>query len=199
MTPLRGWIKWLFLLCFAGMVAACDLSDKIDRPQRQGDELVVKVPEADIPEEPRNELPAPVQAKLGEIKATLKQNSIRALVRLAQKEPDFRSNFGDLSHYDHWYILKRMGLDVIEKTEEVLEQPYGVKDFGAEKYYIWPELATHSPEDLDFSRLTFTERATMAKLLGEQGVERVKAGESYPGFRLAIREDGSWAYLLQDN
>ncbi len=182
-------------------LAGCDLSGKLEdsAPSAEGPGPEVSVPEASPPDAAVETLPPAVQAKLDLIRETLKTGSIRSLVRLANQEPDFRSNFGNLNHYDHWYILKRMGLDVIEKTEQVLNQPYGVKDFGAEKYYIWPELAARPPEDLVYSRLTFQERAALLELVSEAGIERVKGGEPYPGFRLAIREDGSWAYLLQDN
>lgn len=183
----------------AGTLTACDLSDHLDDSMKRSEETVINIPEAVTVESPAAVLPLPVQQKLDLIKQTLDENSIRALVRLAEQEPDFQSNFGGLSHYDHWYIQKRAGLDPIEKTREILEQPYGVKDFGAYKYYIWPELATRPTEDLDFSRLTFQERATLTELIGEAGLERIRNGEAYPGFRLAIREDGSWAYLLQDN
>ena len=144
-------------------------------------------------------LPPAVQEKLDLIRETLEQDSIRALVRLAEQEPDFKSNYGGLNHYDHWYIMKRAGLDPIEKTLIILDEPYGIKDFGVHKFYIWPEMATRPLDELKLNRLSFEDRATLARLVSEDGIKRLEDGEPYPGFRLAIREDGSWAYLMQDN
>lgn len=198
---MRKSVGWVFGISIAACLLAltgCDLTDKIDQNLERDEPVIVKVPQADLEDLPADTLPEPVQAKLDTIKATLETNSLRSLVRLASLEEDFRSNYGDLGHYDHWYILKRAGIDPIIKTEQILELDYGVKDFGAVKYYIWPELASRPPEDLVFSRLSFKERAMLLELVGESGVEDVKNGEPYPGFKLAIREDGSWAYLLQE-
>ena len=183
-------------------LASCDLSDRID-PQRP--EVVEPVPEADLAEAPAIEsadvdaLPDAVAAKRDQILETADLDSIRRLVYLADDFDGFRSNYGDIAHYDHWYILKRAGIDPIVAVREILSEPYGVKDFGAEKYYIWPAFASRRPEDLDFSRLTFAERARLQELIGDDGIARVEAGEPYPGFRLAIRQDGIWVYLLEDN
>lgn len=183
-------------------LASCDLSDRID-PQRP--EVVEPVPESDLAEAPAIEsadvdaLPDAVAAKRDQILETADMDSIRRLVYLADDYDGFRSNYGDIAHYDHWYILKRAGIDPIVAVREILSEPYGVKDFGAEKYYIWPAFASRRPEDLDFSRLTFAERARLQELIGDDGIARVEAGEPYPGFRLAIRQDGIWVYLLEDN
>jgi hypothetical protein len=184
-------------------LAACDLSDKIDPPLVEP--APVTVPDEGAPvavteeHSSMDELPEAVAAKRDEILGVLKTNSIRKLVRLAEENSVFRSNYGDLRHYDHWYILKRAGIDPIIETGRILNESYGVKDFGAEKFYIWPGFAARTPEELDFSRLSFSERARILDLVGESGIERLKAGEPYPGFRMAIREDGTWVYLLQDN
>ncbi len=85
------------------------------------------------------------------------------------------------------------------KTREILQYPYAVKDFGTKKYYVWPSFAARSPEELQLARLSFMERADLIDLVGQEGIRRIEAGESYPGFRLAITQDGKWAYLLQDN
>ena len=183
-------------------LASCDLSDRID-PQRP--EVVEPVPESDLAEAPAIEsadvdaLPDAVAAKRDQILETADMDSIRRLVYLADDFDGFRSNYGDIAHYDHWYILKRAGIDPIIAVREILSEPYGVKDFGAEKYFIWPAFASRRPEDLDFSRLTFAERARLQELIGDDGIARVEAGEPYPGFRLAIRQDGIWVYLLEDN
>lgn len=193
---------WKILLLAAGaslLLSGCDLSDKIEANDRADNETIVKIEDDKDVVAPVGQLPEAVVAKRDEILEMLQSGSIRTMVRFVDKEPNFRSNFGGRSHYEHWYLMKRAGLDPMEKTIRIFQEPYGVKDFGAEKYYIWPELATRTSEDLDFSRLTFKERATLQELIGDAGIERLRKGESYPGFRTAIREDGRWVYLLQDN
>ena len=196
----RGFLFICGLIAIA-MLTACDLSGQIDREPNR--ETVTPLPETDrAPTEESADieaLPEAVAAKRDEIIGVLEQDSIRRLVNLAEQYPDFRSNYGEIRHYDHWYILKRAGIDPVIATQKILSEPYGVKDFGAEKYYIWPAFAARAPEELDFSRLSFAERASLQELIGEDGLERLKAGETYPGFRLAIRQDGTWVYLLQDN
>jgi len=180
------------------LINACDLSDEIER-SRQPEKTLEPAKPPQEGENREDELPQPVIDKRDEILGILETGSLRQLTRLAQQYPDFRSNYGELDHYRHWYIMKRAGLDPIIKTQQILQQPYGIKDFGAEKYFIWPALAVRAPEDLEFSKLSFADRVTLQELVGEAGIERMKAGEAYPGFRLAIRQDGTWVYLLQDN
>lgn len=200
MTALHKGLTICFGLAALLCLQACDLSDKIDSQRNK--------PPADVNETiapPTEEstdiaaLPEAVSAKRDEILGVLERDSIRRLVNLASEYDGFRSNYGDIRHYDHWYILKRAGIDPIIATKQILSEPYGVKDFGAEKYYIWPAFAARQPEELEFGRLSFAERARLQELLGEVGIERLKKGEAYPGFRLAIRQDGTWVYLLQDN
>ncbi|MAK61449.1 MAG: hypothetical protein CMK09_10750 [Ponticaulis sp.] len=201
MTVIRQGVTFIVMLLALAGVQACDLSDRIDpqanRPGATPTPQATSSPteeSADI-----NALPEPVAAKRDEILEVMERNSIRRMVNLADDFDGFRSNYGDLRHYDHWYILKRAGIDPIVETQRILAEPYGVKDFGAEKYYIWPSFAARQPSELAFSRLTFAERAKLQELLGEDGMERLQNGEAYPGFRLAIRQDGVWVYLLQDN
>ena len=181
-------------------LTGCDLSHKIDNTPAEPDvdEVVVSVPAVAKEDKAQPELPEAVQAKVDEILEVLETKSIRRFARLASQNESFRSNYGEHSHYDNWYIQKRAGIDPIVKTKRILELPYGIRDFGSEKLYIWPELATRDVEDLKFSRLTFQERAILLDLIGQSGVDDVEGGEPYPGFRLAIREDGTWIYLLQD-
>ena len=186
----------LGLISAALLTSGCDLSDEIER--RRAEDTATSEPDpAQSPTD--RQLPKPVSEKLAEIEAVLETGSLRQLVRLAEQYENFRSNYGNIDTYRHWYIQKRAGLDPIEKTRQILDQPYGVKDFGLETYYVWPALAVRAPEDLDFSRLSFSERAALQELVGDAGIERMRAGEAYPGFRLAIRDDGEWVYLLADN
>ena len=182
------------------MIASCDLSDEID--ERRAEATPTPAEEiTELPEESSDmeALPEAVAAKRDEILSVLERDSVRQMVYLADDYEDFRSNYGDLSHYEHWYILRRAGIDPVAATQQILNEPYGVKDFGVEIYYIWPAFAARTPEELSNDRLTFSERARLLDLIGEDGIARLAAGESYPGFRLAIRQDGTWGYLLQDN
>ena len=199
MNQTVGWKTLPLILAMSLSLSGCDLSDKLEPSEPVENETIIKIPQTEEVKPAEGELPAAVAAKRDEILAMLETGSIRTMVRFVANEPNFRSNFGGRSHYEHWYLMKRAGLDPMEQTKRILQEPFGVKDFGAEKYYIWPELATRTPEELDYSRLSFKERAILQELLGEAGIERVKKGETYPGFRTAIREDGRWVYLLQDN
>lgn len=201
MTAIRKGLTICFGLAALACLQACDLSDKIDtqRPKAAEETALAEVEQPTEESTDIEALPEAVAAKRDEILAVLDNDSIRRLVNLANKYEGFRSNYGDIRHYDHWYILKRAGIDPIIATRKILSEPYGVKDFGAEKYYIWPAFAARQPEELDFGRLSFSERARLQDLIGEDGIERLKKGEAYPGFRLAIRQDGAWVYLLQDN
>ncbi|MBN04943.1 hypothetical protein [Ponticaulis sp.] len=198
MTRIRHAVLASLLPAFF-VLGGCDLSDEIDArraPASEADEEPAPPP---VFSNETEELPEAVLAQRDALLDVLGRDSVRQLARYADQFPGFRSNYGDLSHYEHWYLLRRAGIDPVEATLQILDEPYAVKDFGAEKYFIWPDFAGRTNEELQHDRLTFSERARILTLIGEDGLERIRNGESYPGFRLAIREDGTWVYLLQDN
>ena len=180
------------------LTAGCDLSDEIEARRAPAEDSVPDAP-APVLNMEVEPLPEAVIEQRDALLAVLERDSVRRLARYAEQFEGFRSNYGDLSHYEHWYLLRRAGIDPVSATLQIFEEPYAVKDFGAEKYFIWPDFAARTNEELQHDRLSFSERARILTLIGEDGLERIRNGESYPGFRLAIREDGTWVYLLQDN
>ena len=119
-------------------------------------------------------------------------------MRLADAEPNFVSNFAGDSHNVHWDLLLRTGCDPLAILCGLLDGPYGTRRVGDQTWYIWPDLAALSAEDLLPEKLTFTDRARLLELVGEPGLERVRAGEGYPGVRTAIAEDGRWLYFVHE-
>lgn len=139
------------------------------------------------------------QAKIAAIKVILDRNSLARFARLADSEPSFVSNFAGEAHRVHWDLLRRTGFDPLSQLETLLEGPYGTRMVGDETWYIWPDLAALEPEELIPERLSFSDRARLLSLVGEQGISRIRAGQGYPGVRTAIAEDGRWLYFVHES
>ncbi len=158
-------------------------------------------PAVTAPVEPVEEL-APltpsVDEKIAAIREVLARDSLNRLVRLADAEPNFVSNFAGESHKVHWDLLRRTGFDPLAKLGGLLDGPYGTRQVGDQTWYVWPDLAALSAEDLLPERLAFSDRARLFELVGEPGLERIRAGEGYPGVRTAIAEDGRWLYFVHE-
>ena len=143
-------------------------------------------------------LTEPVESKIAAIRDVLARDSLTRLVRLANAEPNFVSNFADESHRVHWDLLRRTGFDPMAKLGALLDGPYGTRQVGDQTWYIWPDLAALGPEDLLPERLDFSDRARLLDLVGEVGLERIRDGQGYPGVRTAIAEDGRWLYFVHE-
>lgn len=190
--------RLLSLVCLIsfGLLAACEPAN---RP-----EAVVSVPAAEAPGGTSPEAPADkpmsakAQATLTELLAVADRRSIRRLAAFARSQEGFRSNVGTQDPYEHWYLLKRAGTDVGRELQEVATYPYARRDLGDVTFYIWPYLAARTSEELQDDRLSFKERADLRALVGEEGLRRISEGEPYPGFRFAIRDDGIWAYFVNN-
>lgn len=149
-------------------------------------------------EETLLELTPDVEAKIAEIRTVLDRNSMSRLVRLANAEESFISNFAGESHRVHWDLLRRTGFDPLLRLGALLDGPYGTRQVGDQTWYIWPDFAALETEDLVPARLDFADRARLRELVGDVGLERIRAGESYPGIRTAIAEDGRWLYFVHE-
>jgi hypothetical protein len=139
-----------------------------------------------------------VEAKVVEIRAVLERNSMSRLVRLANAEDSFISNFAGESHRVHWDLLRRTGFDPLLRLGALLDGPYGTLQVGDQTWYVWPDFAALETEDLVPARLDFADRARLRELVGDVGLERIRTGESYPGIRTAIAEDGRWLYFVHE-
>ena len=137
-------------------------------------------------------------AKLADIRSVIDADSLSRLSRLADSEPGFISNFGGASNRSHWDLLRRTGFDPLARLGDLLDQPYGVLEVGDIDWYVWPDLAALPPEDLVPERLSFRDRARLQELVGETGIERIRAGAQYPGIRTAISADGHWLYYVHE-
>ena len=139
-----------------------------------------------------------VETKIAEIRAVLERNSMSRLVRLANAEDSFISNFAGESHRVHWDLLRRTGFDPLTRLGALLDGPYGTLQVGDQTWYVWPDFAALETEDLVPARLDFADRARLRELVGDSGLERISAGETYPGIRTAIAEDGRWLYFVHE-
>lgn len=151
-----------------------------------------------ISEETITPLTEPAETKISDIRDILERNSLARLVRLANAEENFVSNFAGESHRVHWDLLRRTGFDPLMRLEALLDGPYGTRQVGDQVWYVWPDFAALEAEDLMPERLDFTDRARLRELVGETGLARIRAGESYPGIRTAIAEDGRWLYFVHE-
>lgn len=120
------------------------------------------------------------------------------LVREAERTENFQSNFGGQSHSRHWFLLRRVGVDPVEKLHMILSEPFGTKKVGSETWFIWPDFAALSPDELIPERLDFQNRARLREMIGEEGIARIRSGEPYPGVRTAISDSGRWVYFIHD-
>lgn len=139
-----------------------------------------------------------VESKIAAIREVLARDSLSRLVRLAEAEQSFVSNFAGEGHRVHWDLLRRTGFDPLAKLGGLLDGPYGTRQVGDQTWYIWPDFAALEADELLPEKLTFTDRARLRDLVGEPGLERIRAGEDYPGVRTAIAEDGDWLYFVHE-
>lgn len=178
-------------------LAACGDSDGTPRVRM----MVNAAPAVTTPvevEETISPLTDSVDAKIADIRAILERNSLSRLVRLANAEDNFVSNFAGESHRVHWDLLRRTGFDPLMRLEALLDGPYGTRQVGDQTWYIWPDFAARDAEDLLPERLDFADRARLRELVGDPGLDRIRAGESYPGVRTAIADDGRWLYFVHE-
>lgn len=139
-----------------------------------------------------------VNVKIAAIRDVLERDSLSRLVRLANGEDNFVSNFAGEAHRVHWDLLRRTGFDPLKKLGGLLDGPYGTRQVGDQTWYIWPDFAALDADDLLPEKLSFTDRARLRDLVGEAGLERIRDGQGYPGVRTAIAEDGDWLYFVHE-
>lgn len=178
-------------------LAACGDSDGTPRVRM----MVNAAPAVTTPvevEETITPLTESVDAKIADIREILERNSLSRLVRLANAEDNFVSNFAGESHRVHWDLLRRTGFDPLMRLEALLDGPYGTRQVGDQTWYIWPDFAARNAEDLLPERLDFADRARLRELVGDTGLDRIRDGESYPGIRTAIADDGRWLYFVHE-
>ncbi len=124
------------------------------------------------------------------------QGSLTRLERLADQSDGFISNFNGQPHREFWDLLRRTGLDPNLKLRQLLDQAPGVRMVDGERWYVWPALAARDANELIPEKLSFQERKELRELIGDDGIDSIRAGKGYPGMRTAIAEDGRWVYFV---
>ena len=188
-------VLWpFFASCALFIFAACGSAPPVEEARTQPDETLLETPT--VPALPA--LAGPVVQTMAEIAEITERNSLRGFARYADASEGFASNFAGSSHFEHWSLIRRTGVDPLREIESLFKEPHAVKTVGEEVWYIWPDLAAKPSEDLLLERLSFRDRARLETLIGEAGIAKVRAGGAYPGFRTAISADGRWVYFLHE-
>lgn len=192
-------IRAVLGLGMVALLSACGSDDGSPVLRLEVDAAPAVTVPVEVEAEP--EIPLPTEAvdtKIAAIRDVLARDSLSRLVRLADAEENFVSNFAGESHRVHWDLLRRTGFDPLAKLGGLLDGPYGTRQVGDQTWYIWPDFAALEADQLLPERLTFTDRARLRELVGEPGLARIRAGEAYPGVRTAIAEDGDWLYFVHE-
>ncbi len=163
------------------MAVACDAPLTAEAPGA----AMVQLP---APLEP---LPEPVQATVIQLRQISATGGYRDMARLADATPGFRSNAGDMSHQDYWYLKLRTGDWPMAHVGEVLSQPYGVTPTAHGNVYVWPSFAT-----LPGEAITPADARAIDALIGEGQADLIRNGGKWPGYVLGIAEDGTWLYFI---
>jgi len=185
----------LAALLLVGLIVSCGQSEApVPPPRPIPDDSLLEPPET--PEPPQ--LTTAALNTVEELRSIATRGMLRPLSRRAEREPDFTSNFGGDRHFAHWDLMRRIGVDPNAKLLEVLDEPHAAAQVGDEVWFIWPDLAALKPDELLPEKLSFRDRARLLTLVGEEGVQAVRDGNGYPGFRTAISEDGQWLYFVHE-
>jgi hypothetical protein len=185
---------------FAKRLIALALLAACSRAEPEVIVLPPPVPDDRFTEAPEPPAPIEISPAAARTQATLLEHaargSLRGLGEVASRNPEFKSNVGGQTHERFWDLLRRTGVDPNRKLRELFEQPAGLREVDGERWYVWPDLAARDAADLLPEKLDFLERRRLEELIGESGIELIRAGEGYPGMRTAISEDGEWMYFV---
>lgn len=188
----------LLLGALALALAACGGT----APEAETETNVLTPVEVPLAAPPEAAAPTPftpeVQARIDRLMRITSNGQITPIIREAESEDRFQSNFGGQRHSEHWMLLRRIGVDPPTKLREVLAQPYATKQVGDEIWYIWPDFAALAAEDLIPEKLNFQDRARLRALIGDPGIAKILAGDTYPGVRTAIADNGRWVYFIHN-
>lgn len=158
------------------------------------------MPSEALTKPPQAPQPAELTPEAEDMKAQIlrhaERGALRSLARLADQQDGFMSNVGGRTHFEFWDLLRRTGVDPNRLLRELLAEPPGKREVDGEIWFVWPDLAAKDARDLIPEKLTFVERRRLRELIGEDGIDRIRAGEGYPGMRTAISADGRWIYFV---
>lgn len=181
-------------LAAALLLAACSQAEPeviLPLPPAPDDHLA-QMPQAPPPVE----VSEAALKKRDELLKEASRGSLRGLARIADENPEFRSNLGGQDHLQFWDLLRRTGVDPNRKLRDLFEQPAGMRVVDGQTWYVWPDLAAKDAADLIPEKLLFQDRKRLEDLIHDDGIAKIRAGEGYPGMRTAIAEDGTWIYFV---
>lgn len=187
-------MQWSSALILAGafaLLAACSPKDQLPEPPRP-DETLTQTPKAPSPVV----LTAAAERTREELLAHARAGSLSRLTRVAEQNDHFVSNFGGTPHREFWDLMRRTGLDPNLKLRDLFELEPGIREIDGEIWFVWPDLAARDAEELIPEKLSFLDRRRLRELIGDDGIERIRNGEGYPGMRTAIAGDGRWVYFV---
>jgi len=181
------------LVALAGLVlmSACSPAVEPEAPLLP-DESLTQAPHAPQPVV----LTPAAEATREELLTYARAGSLSRLSRAAAENEGFVSNLGGTPHRQFWDLMRRTGADPNLKLRALFETSPGIREIDGEIWFVWPALAARDPADLIPENLSFQERRRLQELIGEDGIERLRAGEGYPGMRTAIAGDGRWVYFV---
>lgn len=182
------------LACLAMLAACGGPATDVPPPRAAPEESLVQPPANPAPPA----LTSAVEETVAELRTIAEAGLLRGLARRASAEEGFISNFADESHFVHWDLLRRTGVDPNTKLLDLLDEPHAVTAVGDRTWYVWPDLAALAPGDLIPEKLSFVDRARLLNLVGEEGITAIRNGDDYPGFRTAISQDGRWLYYVHE-
>lgn len=183
---------FLFLLILFGLLACSGAETPNVRPQPE--ETLTQIPV----DPPAPTVPEAVLETREELLRHARAGSLSGLTRIAKRNEVFVSNLGGEPHRQYWDLMRRIGVDPNLKLRKLFEEPVGLRVVDGEHWYVWPDLAARDPRDLIPEKMSFQDRKHLQELIGIEGIERLRAGEAYPGMRTAIAEDGRWVYYVLD-
>ncbi len=184
--------KIAFLACLPASLPAClvalGLAGCNPPPASEASEAVAAANVAAPPTKQR--LPAPVRAKVDQLKEIAGQGDYRGLAKLAAVQPDFRSNQAGMTPRDYWRLKASAGDDPTRQLVRLLSSSPAVVEGVAGRSYVWPALATLRPAEV-----TPAIEAEIDALLGAGQGASFARGAPWSGYSLAIREDGAWLWF----
>ena len=186
-------MRWRKALVAAAALAIAGCGQGVDAPEPA-------IPDESLTQSPQTAVSVDLTETVSETRDLLlryaTQGSLARLARLADQSDGFISNFNGQPHQEFWDLLRRTGLDPNLKLRQLLDQAPGLRIVDGERWYVWPSLAARDANELIPEKLSFQERKELRELIGDDGIDLIRAGKGYPGMRTAIAEDGRWVYFV---
>lgn len=194
---MRGRGFWTIGCVALGLLAGC--TGEPEPAALPDPSLLERSAEAEPRSLPTDELPAPVLETRAQLLEIAEADSLRRLARFADSQPGFLSSLSDTrGHFDHWDLMRRTGFDPNIHLPELFAEDPGIHRVDGETWYIWPAIAARNAGELHPDRLSVGEAADLRRRIGDDGLERIRAGAGYPGIRTAISASGRWLYFLHE-